>query len=818
MEEGEVVAMAEEEKGEEEDNKKSAYDLLEEARTSMEEIVARMLFIKKEGRSKTELRELVTQISLLFINLRQANRTILLEEDRVKSETDSAKAPVDFATLQLHNFLYEKNHYMKAIKACKDFKSKHPDITLVSEEEFYKSAPEEIKGNQPNGNAHDLMLRRLDFELFQRKELCKQREELEQRKRSLQDVIATRKKFLTSLPSHLKSLKKASLPVQQQLGISHTKKLKQHHLAELLPPPLYVVFSQFMAQKEAFGDNIDLEIVGSIKDAQVIARQQATKDTGGTVNTEEVRLEDDAAEDDDDVQRRRKRPKKSYSKDNLDNTGAHLPHPLHVILHILDDVGSDAKPRKLVTLKFEYVQKLNVVFVGTEGPSEACGGNILCNLFPDDTGLELPHQSAKLVTDEAAILKEKKTSCPFKWAQHLAGIDFLPEVSPMLTDSVTSSDDHPKTAGVLSGLSQYRQQHRVQTVLARIRSRMKAQLALAEHLDSLQNLKWPELKYKNIPWALHNPLCHLESWSPVGGTTDQVPSIYANEVEASKRMDLGGVAVPELLKDEVESTREDGELPSLTQLTIPLDNNRTPPSKGSGDEHSRTLNLISKSITPKRTSNGHMPWKLKVMDPHPELAFGSGSEDDEPMCDELETEMATTNPSSVKKFWKDHGAKEFLLVLSRNIPNDEKNVQLEAKVKVSMEYPLRPPLFLLNLSDNKTGCDPNASRPHPLRSESYSGWFNELKALEAEVNVHILKMLPEGHQHDILAHQVHCLAMLFDFLMDQVPLPVRKGTHVVDVGLCKPVDGMILSRYFRGRDRRRMVSWKDRGCVSGYPC
>lgn len=68
--------------------------------------------------------------------------------------------------------------------------------------------------------------------------------------------------------------------MQQQLGISHTKKLKQHHLAELLPPPLYVVFSQFMAQKEAFGDNIDLEIVGSIKDAQIIARQQANKDTG----------------------------------------------------------------------------------------------------------------------------------------------------------------------------------------------------------------------------------------------------------------------------------------------------------------------------------------------------------------------------------------------------------------------------------------------------------------------------------------------------------------------------------------------------------
>lgn len=50
--------------------------------------------------------------------------------------------------------------------------------------------------------------------------------------------------------------------------------------AELLPPPLYVIYSQLMAQKEAFGENVELEIVGSVKDAQAVARQQANKDTG----------------------------------------------------------------------------------------------------------------------------------------------------------------------------------------------------------------------------------------------------------------------------------------------------------------------------------------------------------------------------------------------------------------------------------------------------------------------------------------------------------------------------------------------------------
>lgn len=92
----------------------------------------------------------------------------MLEEDRVKSETERAKAPVDFTTLQLHNLVYEKSHYLKAIKACKDFKSKYPDIDLVPEDEFFRDAPQNIKGSVlSKDNAHNLMLKRLNFELYQ---------------------------------------------------------------------------------------------------------------------------------------------------------------------------------------------------------------------------------------------------------------------------------------------------------------------------------------------------------------------------------------------------------------------------------------------------------------------------------------------------------------------------------------------------------------------------------------------------------------------------------------------------------------------------
>lgn len=91
-----------------------------------------------------------------------------MEEDKVKAETEAAKAPVDSTTLQLHNLLYEKNHYVKAIRACLDFQTKYPGIELVPEEEFQRSAPADILEKTLAADAsHDLMLKRLNFELVQ---------------------------------------------------------------------------------------------------------------------------------------------------------------------------------------------------------------------------------------------------------------------------------------------------------------------------------------------------------------------------------------------------------------------------------------------------------------------------------------------------------------------------------------------------------------------------------------------------------------------------------------------------------------------------
>ncbi|KAJ4841539.1 THO complex subunit 5B [Turnera subulata] len=813
MEDGEIVegvAMEEDAAQPPPQPAKSPYEVLRETKSSVEEIVSQILSMKKESVSKSrpQLRELVAQMFLHFVSLRQANRSILLEEDRVKAETEKAKAPVDFTTLQLHNLMYEKSHYVKAIKACKDFKSKYPDIDLVPEEEFFRDAPDHIKGSVlSNDSSHNLMLKRLNYELHQRKELCKLREELEQRKKGLLETIANRKKFLSSLPSHLKSLKKASLPVQNQLGVLHTKKLKQQNSAELLPPPLYVIYSQFLAQKEAFGENIDLEMVGSVKDAQAFARQQASKESAGaSMNVETSRLEDDAPDEEDDGQRRRKRPKRLPSKDAVDQAGLYQIHPLKVILHIYDDEVSDPKGAKLISLKFEYLLKLNVVCVGIEGSQDGPENNMLCNLFPDDAGTDLPHQAAKLVVGHTPVFDETRHSRPYKWAQHLAGIDFLPEIAPLLSGHETVSSETAKAEVVLSGLSLYRQQNRVQTVVQRIRSRKKAQLALVELLDSLMKHEWPSLNCKSVPWVFHTPLCDLHSWSTAGPQPKQIPSlplVDKDQVQEPVGIELDGRVGTS--KEEFGGAREDGELPSLLSGSLGTIDAKLAPSKVSTLDHSKQLALISKSVLSPVTKKS---LSFKKFDVESDLLLDTDSDWDEVAQIEPEVENAVCLQiyGVAEKSWVNYGAKEYSLVLSRKMDSDGRDVKLEAKIKISMEYPLRPPLFDLNLYIS--------GENHEVRNGSE--WYNELRAMEAEVNLYIIKILPLDQEHYILAHQVRCLAMLFDYLMDEAS-PSAKSTSVVDVGLCKPVSGRLIARSFRGRDRRKMISWKDMECTSGYP-
>ena len=102
------------------------------------------------------------------------------------------------------------------------------------------------------------------------------------------------------------------------------------------------------------------------------------------------KLEDDEHEED--GQRLSKRPRRVQDKENLDQAGIFQVHPLQIALHVYDNEVSNLESAKLITLKFEYLVQLNIICVGIEASNDGPGNDILCNLFPDDTGLKLPHQ------------------------------------------------------------------------------------------------------------------------------------------------------------------------------------------------------------------------------------------------------------------------------------------------------------------------------------------------------------------------------------------------------------------------------------------
>ena len=57
---------------------KSAYEILKNTKNGVEEIVAKMLSLKKDDKLTPEIRELVTQMFLHFVSLRQVCLLLLI--------------------------------------------------------------------------------------------------------------------------------------------------------------------------------------------------------------------------------------------------------------------------------------------------------------------------------------------------------------------------------------------------------------------------------------------------------------------------------------------------------------------------------------------------------------------------------------------------------------------------------------------------------------------------------------------------------------------------------------------------------------------
>ena len=139
----------------------------------------------------------------------------------------------------------------------------------MSTQQFYEEAPESITcPTTTKTDEHALRLARLQWELSKRKELSEDAELREEERDRLENVIRKKDEKLRELGPQLASILKSTIPVQDYLGLPLSDKREQMSLARLLPPPLYVLYTQCHAYAQACDSDIDVRVKGDAEEAR----------------------------------------------------------------------------------------------------------------------------------------------------------------------------------------------------------------------------------------------------------------------------------------------------------------------------------------------------------------------------------------------------------------------------------------------------------------------------------------------------------------------------------------------------------------------
>ena len=191
----------------------------------------------------------------------------------------------------------------------------------------------------------------------------------------------------------------------------------------------------------------------------------------------------------------------------------------------------------------------------------------------------------------------------------------------------------------------------------------------------------PAVNCEDAPWALHKVLCALDSWLQIRSSARKLCSLTLSSVEqVPEPMEIDGDRRSLSGKEDVESIREDGELPSLvTAAALITTSSDQTPSKVSSLARSRQLALMTKNLDSPISSKGKSP-SFKKYEDDLDLVLDDDSEVDEPAGNN-EAHVEAWGPVKADNSWVDYGAREFALVFSRKT-DDGKLWKLEAMVYI----------------------------------------------------------------------------------------------------------------------------------------
>ncbi|KAJ3060052.1 THO complex subunit 5, partial [Podochytrium sp. JEL0797] len=230
-----------------------------------------------------------------FLALLTTQRKTLAASRTAKQQTTTTKQSLDTAVLKEKNLMYERDHLRREIAKARAFGYIYHDIQLHPIDHFTalqaeaaakhanskqedtamvivldKEEGEDEESSDPmlvsaeslddvdrfdkawihHNNDHELMLNRLQFELCERKRLKKNQDALQTIKQRLLQQNESKKQALESLDKDLETFLKASIPLQERLGVSVTKKRVEMGRAQMLKRPLFVLYQEVVDWNE----------------------------------------------------------------------------------------------------------------------------------------------------------------------------------------------------------------------------------------------------------------------------------------------------------------------------------------------------------------------------------------------------------------------------------------------------------------------------------------------------------------------------------------------------------------------------------------
>lgn len=420
-----------------------------------------LLAAATDGAEANSLQDACQAGKLLLMEMKEANRTQCERMEALREDTAESKGELEALNLKLQNLLYEKSYYQKEIATCEDFKSKYPDedVALLPLEKYAHETDA-----MDAVDDHETMLKRLTHEAQRRKELHAKLEAMRAEQAAAEAEGERQSAFLKTLGEQLKGVSSAADSVKASLRVPRGAMAFLSPHADLLPLPMYVLYSQLAACIDAHGLPAEVRINGSLDEAEVVANEAARAHARTDPALDHrAKMEEDG--DAMDTGRRHDAAEHDGSPDaQLPKKELYTRHPLDVVLTLHRSKEGRAP---LMAVTFRYLTVLNVVTV----ESEDAGDNVyLANLFPGDSGAQSPNEANNQLQGGQFQFDLTMRDRPYRWAQHLAGMDFLPAVASQPTHAQSAAN--PSTLdGVHEGMAAYRQQGRHLSVISQLRER-----------------------------------------------------------------------------------------------------------------------------------------------------------------------------------------------------------------------------------------------------------------------------------------------------------------------------------------------------------